>query len=234
MVRLSGGDTLPVPGAGVVLHRVARVAQGPVDTAVADGAGRFQLRFAGDSGAAWLLSCRFAGIEYFSQPISADPARPDTGLILVVADTSSTAPVALRQRTILVSRPDESGTRTVVDWFVLTNRGQLTRVTPDTLHPSWSTPLPEAAQAVELADAGLSQFSPDAVVFRRDSALLFAPLSTGDKELMLQYRIPGTLRRFTVPFGGPAESVYVLLEERPAAVAIVFSSCRAAKFASFQ
>lgn len=219
VVRLSGGDTLPVPGAGVVLHRVARAAQGPVDTARADGAGRFQLRFAADTGAVWLLSSRFAGIEYFSQPLSADPARPDTGLILVVADTSSRAPVALRQRTILVSRPDESGTRTVVDWFVLTNPGQLTRVAPDTLRPSWSTALPEAAQAVELAEAGLSQFSPDAVVFRRDSALLFAPLSAGDKELMLQYRIPGTLRRFTVPFGGPAESVFVLLEEPPAGVA---------------
>jgi hypothetical protein len=219
VVRLAGADTVPVRGAPVVLHRVSRAAQGPVDTTIADAAGRFRLRFTPDTSAAWLLSARFAGIEYFSAPIASDPAHPDTGIVILVSDTSSAAPVGLRLRTMLVSRADESGSRTVVDWFVLSNGGPLTRVAPDSLHPSWSTPLPEAAQNVELADMRLSQFSPDAVVFRRDSAQLFAPLSPGDKELMLQYRIPGALARFTVPFGARADSVVVLLEERPARVA---------------
>src|ERR1051325_8029542 len=202
VMRRAGADTVPVGGAVVVLHRVGRAAQGPVDTTVADAAGRFRLRFTPDTTAAWLLSAPFAGIEYFSSPLTADPAHPDTGLVILVSDTASTAPIRLRLRTLLVSRPDESGTRTVVDWFVLANSGPLTRVAPDSLHPSWSTPLPEFAQNVELADLRLSQFSADAVVFRRDSALLFAPLSPGDKELMLEYRIPGALGRFTVPFGG--------------------------------
>ena len=218
VVRLQGSDTLPVPRAMVVLHRVGRTVQGPVDTTLADAAGRFRLAFAADTAAAWLLSARYGGIEYFSQPLAADSARADTGIVLIVADTSSTAPVRIRERTLLVSRPDESGTRTVVDWFVLSNPGQLTRVVSDTNRPSWGTPLPEDAQAVELADTRLSQFSPDAVVFRRDSALVFAPLSPGDKELLLQYRIPGSLHRFLVSFGGSADSVFVLLEERTARV----------------
>jgi len=47
--------------------------------------------------------------------------------------------------------------------------------------------------------------------------LLFAPLSPGDKELMLQYRIPGELRRFRVPLVAD-DSVFVLMEEAGARV----------------
>lgn len=218
VVRIQGKDTLPVGGLAVVLHRVARLAQGPIDTVRADPVGRFRFRFAPDTTAAYLLSARYAGIEHFSQPVGIDPAHPDTAVVVIVSDTSSSAAVAVRQRTLVISRADESGTRTVIDWFVLANRSDLTRVAPDTVRPSWATPLPEDAQNVELADTRLSQFSPDAVVFRRDSALVFAPLSPGEKELMLQYRIPGALRRFVVPSGAAVDSVFVLLEESSARV----------------
>jgi hypothetical protein len=218
VARIQGTDTLPVGGLSVVLHRVARLTQGPVDTARTDPAGRFRFRFTADTTAAYLLSARYAGIEHFSQPVGIDRVHPDTAVVVIVSDTSSSAPVAVRQRTLLISRADEGGTRTVIDWFVLANRGDLTRVAPDTIHPSWATPLPEDAQNVEVADTRLSQFSPDAVVFRRDSALIFAPLSPGEKELMLQYRIPGALRRFVAPSGGGVDSVFVLVEEPSARV----------------
>lgn len=219
VVRVVARDTMPVAGIPVVLHRVGTRVQGPVDTARAGPAGRFAFRFAADTGATYLLSARYAGIEYFSLPVATNPARPDTAVVVIVADTSSIAPVLVRQRTLLISRPDESGTRTVLDWFVLGNPGEETRVAPDTVRPAWGTPLPAEAQNVELADNRMSQFSPDALVFRRDSALVFAPLSPGDKELMLQYRIPGTLRRFLVPAERISDSVFVLLEERAGRVA---------------
>lgn len=217
IVRLSGADTVPVPAVAVVLHKVGPRRQGPVDTAVTDARGRFALRFAPDSGAAFLLSSRYAGIEYFSRPVSGDPALPDTAVTLIVADTSSLQPVTVRQRTLLLSRADESGTRLVIDWLVLGNRGPLTRVAPDSVRPSWGGPLPEAAQNVEMADSRLSQFAAEAIAFRDDSVLLFAPLSPGDKELMLQYRIPGALGRFHVPLVAD-DSVFVLLEETGARV----------------
>ncbi|HSE50865.1 MAG TPA: hypothetical protein VLB00_01660, partial [Gemmatimonadales bacterium] len=203
----------------VVLHRVGPAGQGPLDTVFTDPAGRFGFRFAADTASVFLLSARYAGIEYFSRPVSGDPARADTLVTLIVADTSSAQPVAVRQRTLLVSRPDESGTRVVIDWLVLSNRGPLTRVAPDSVRPTWGGPLPEEAQSVEMADSRLSQFAAEAVSFRRDSALIFAPLSPGDKELMLQYRIPGPLRRFVVP-ASVSESVFVLLEEPGARVAV--------------
>ncbi len=217
IVRLSGTDTVAVPAFAVVLHRVGLRRQGPLDTAFTDARGGFRFRFAPDSGAAFLLSARYAGIEYFSRPISADSTLPDTAVTLIVADTSSAQPVAVRQRTLLVSRADESGTRIVIDWLVLGNPGPLTRVAPDSVRPSWGGPLPEAAQNVEMADSRLGQFAPEALAFRGDSVLIFAPLSPGDKELMLQYRIPGEIGRFVVP-AAVDESVFVLLEEEAARV----------------
>lgn len=217
IVRLAGSDTVAVPAAAVVLHRVGPRQQGPVDTVRTDARGRFRFSFAADSGSAFLLSARYAGIEYFSRPISADPSIPDTAVTLIVADTSSRQPVTVRQRTLLVSGADASGTRIVIDWLVLSNRGPATRVSPDTVQPSWGGPLPEAAQNVEIADSRLSQFAEEAVAFRGDSVLLFAPISPGDKELMLQYRVPGDLDRFVVPMQVD-DSVFVLLEEKGARV----------------
>lgn len=213
IARVTGRDTVPVGGVAVVLHRVGRDSQGPVDTVVADRNGRFRFRFVPDSSAAYLLSARYGGIEYFSQPVATNAATPDTGVTVFVADTSSTAPVSVRQRTLLIGAPDAEGSRTVLDWFVLSNAGTLTRIAPDTLHASWGTAIPSDAQNVELADSRLSQFAPDALVFRRDSVLVFAPVSPGDKELMLQYRIPGTVGQFTLPPLAVRDSVFILLEE---------------------
>ena len=218
IVRLSQGDTVPVPAIPLVLHRVGRVAQGPIDTIASDASGRFQVRFAADTSALYLFSVRYQGIEYFSAPIRGIPAQPDTQLVLIVADTSSTAPVGMAERTLLISGPDEGGSRLVLDWIVLMNRGERTRVVPDSARPSWSLPLPEGVQAVELADVHLSQFSPDAVSFQRDSVMVFAPISPGRKELVLQYRVPGTQRRLVAPAAG-TDSVFVLLEEPAATVA---------------
>ena len=213
VIRITSGDTLPVARVPVVLHRIGRAAQGPVDTTSTDRAGRFAFRFRGDSGAAYLLSVRYDGIQYFSSAIASDPEHPDTAVTILVADTSSSAPVTAHERTLLVSRADETGTRTVVDWLVLQNTGERTRVSPDSLRPSWGGPLPPEAQNVELADATISQFSAEALEFRRDSVRLFAPLSPGRKELVLQYRIPGTLGRFSVPLPAGLDSAFVLLED---------------------
>lgn len=217
VVRLSAGDTVPVASVLLVLHRVGRTEQGPIDTIMADARGRFAARFTADTSALYLFSIRYQGIEYFSAPIRGNPAQPDTELVLIVADTSSSTPVTVAERTLLISGPDAGGSRLVLDWIVLVNRGERTRVVPDTGRPSWGAPLPDFVQAVELADVHLSQFSPDAVSFRRDSVLVFAPISPGRKELVLQYRIPGDQHRLSAPALG-TDSIFVLLEEPGARV----------------
>ncbi len=216
IVRVVTGDTMPVGSVSVVLHRVSQTAQGPIDTVPTGISGRFDIRFRADTSALFLFSVRYEGIEYFSAPIRGYAGRPDTGLVIIVADTSSTIPVTVAERTLLIGRPDQSNSRMVIDWLVLFNPGDRTRVVSDT-RPAWAVPLPEEAQQVALADIHLSQFSPDAVSFRGDSIQVFAPISPGRKELVLQYRIPGTAKRMVVPAPG-TDSVFVLIEEPDARV----------------
>jgi hypothetical protein len=218
IVRVVAGDTLPVGGSAVVLHRVSRRAQGPLDTVPSGAGGRFGFRLRPDSGTTYLVSVRWAGIEYFSAALSPDPLRPDTALVVVVADTSSGAPVRVRQRTLLVGAPDEAGFRAVLDWFALANTSGLTRVAGDTLRPVWAAPLPPGAEGAALADSRLSEFSPDAVLFERDSVSVWAPISPGDRELLLQYRLPPDLTTLRVPLGGGADSLQLFLEEASARV----------------
>jgi hypothetical protein len=155
---------------------------------------------------------RYRGVAYFSPPLATNPTRPDTGLKLLVFDTSSVIRPRTRSRTLVVSRPDAIGSRTVIDWFVISNPLERTRVSRDSLDPTWSAVLPAEAVNAQVGDARINQFSPDAVGFRGDSVHLFAAVSPGEKELLLQYEIPAGHRRIELPVAG-ADSVDVFLEE---------------------
>jgi hypothetical protein len=202
-----------VPGARVVLHRVGRATQGPIDSTTTEPTGRFRFAFPLDTTANYLVSVRFAGIEYFSDPIVTDPTRPPIELTVLVSDTSSSAPVRVRTRTFVVSAPDAIGARTVVDWLVLHNPGSTTRVAADSNSPTWQTELPAGARNTQVGDPRLSQFSPEAIEFRGDSVYLSAPISPGDKELLLQYELPSSQRRFTVSVLD-VDSVEAFFEDR--------------------
>lgn len=217
VVSLAGTPPTPVEGVRVVLHRVGRATQGPIDTVHTGRGGRFAFVYALDTTANYLVSAQYAGIEYFSQPLAARAGLPDSGISLVVFDTSSTVPVATRSRTLVIGAPDPLGARTVIDWFVLDNREQRTRVNPDSLDPTWSAPLPPSARNVSLGDARVSVISPDAVLFRNDSVVLVAPVSPGSKELLLQYELPPDLSRLELDVAA-IDSVELFLEERAASV----------------
>ncbi|HEX5387561.1 MAG TPA: hypothetical protein VFW66_12710 [Gemmatimonadales bacterium] len=209
------GDTVPVPGARVVLHRVGRAAEGPVDSTSSDPAGRFRFRFTADTTSIYLISSRYAGIEYFSPPVHLNPARPDTALRVVVSDTSSTQRVALEARHLVVARPRSDGSRAVLDLIVLNNRGDRTRIAGDSLTPTWSAALPRGSLGLE---AGEGDYSPDAVRRTGDRLLFYAPIPPGEKQIVVDYVLPAGLRKLVLPMRQPAELVNVLLEERKAQV----------------
>jgi hypothetical protein len=210
-----GRDSVPVPRARVLLHRVGRDAQGPVDSTVADADARFRFRFRADTAALYLLSTRYRGIEYFSAPVATNPARPDTAIRLVAYDTSSTTPIAIEARHIVVPRAGSDGARAVLDLIVLGNQGRLARVAPDSLHPSWSMRLPAGAGEMQV---GESDLSPDAVVRSGDSVSVLAPLAPGQKQLTLEYAVAPVRGRVEFPVGSAATPVNVLVEERDAKV----------------
>ena len=206
-------DTVPLPRARVVLHRVGRDAQGPVDSMVADGAGRFRFRFRADTSALYLLSSRYGGIEYFSPPVHTNPARPDTAILLQAYDTSSTTPIAIEARHIVVPRVGPDGSRPVLDLIVLRNDGIRARVAPDSAHPSWSLTLPPGSGEMQLGEGDLS---PDAVVRVGDTVRVLAPLAPGQKQLSIAYATVPVGGRLVFPVG-PAETPLNLLVEETGA-----------------
>ncbi|MBA3522626.1 MAG: hypothetical protein H0T90_09015 [Gemmatimonadales bacterium] len=210
VVRPSGGDTVNVAAVRVVLHQVGRDIQGPIDSALSSARGRFRFFFQADSGALYLLSARYGGIEYFSTPVHTNPERPDTAIRVVVHDTSSTAAVALAARHIVIPRPDKDGARTVLDLIVLRNDGESARVAPDSLRPSWTGPLPPSSIGIEV---GESDVSPDAVSREGDSVFVAAPIAPGEKQIALQYLLPSDGGPVEIPIGREGGTVNLLVEE---------------------
>lgn len=210
VVRIQGRDTLGVAAAKVILHRVARTAQGPIDSTTAGRHGEFRFRFRPDTSAVYLLSSGYAGIEYFSTPVHVNPARPDTGLWLIVSDTSSRVPISVASRHIVVSKPGKDGTRPTLEIVVLVNAGTDTRVAGDSNHPTWSGRLPPGVFNVQ---AGQGDVSAEAFAFRHDSVLLFAPVAPGEKQLVYTYQLPAAPGTVRIPIGDSIGVVNVLLEE---------------------
>jgi len=208
-------DTVALPGVRVLLHRVGRDVQGPIDSTTSDGAGRFRFRFLPDTASLYLLSGRYGGIEYFSPPVHTNPARPDTGIALVAYDTSSTAPIAVEARHIVVPRPGEDGSRSVLDLIVLRNDGIRARVAPDSAHPSWSLTLPRGTGEMQV---GESDVSPDAVIRQGDTVKVLAPLAPGHKQLSIEYATVPVRGRIAFPVGTTETSVNLLVEEHGARV----------------
>jgi len=182
---------------------------------VADRAGRFRFRFVPDTAAVYLASTSYAGIEYFSPAIHTNPALPDTALAIVVSDTSGTAPVELEARHLVVAEPGQDGNRGVLDLIILRNRGDRTRVAPDSTHPSWSAPLPSGTFGFE---PGEGEVSPDALRRVGNRLELLAPVAPGEKQLIVQYGLPGSTRSIELPFDEPAGLLNVLVADRGARV----------------
>lgn len=216
IVRPVPGDTIPASGVRVVLHRVGQDAQGPLDSARTGTGGRFQFTTRRDSSAIFLVSARYRGIEFFSQPFSFRDSVPPAPVTLMVSDTSSSAPVSVGGRYLVIGAPDTERRRTAVDLFVLRNDGHLTRVAPDSLTPTWRAVLPPAT-GHRVAEVG-SEILPSAVRFQGDTVLVFAPLSPGEKQLLLEHAIPAERPDWAVPLGEGAGALQVVSEEDGVAV----------------
>jgi hypothetical protein len=215
VIRVVAGDTLVVPGAPVQLHRVSVEAQGVIDSTRTDRAGRWRFRPALETDANYLVSTQYAGIEFFTPPLSVDPARPDTGVRIVVADTSSSpgVRVPLASRHLLVQGGDSAGWRGILDVIVFDNRTGFTRIAPDTTRPSVVVLLPPGAREPELADGDIG---PEAVRFRDGALEVYSPLAPGEVSLTVQYLLPADAE-VGVPFGDTV-AVFNLLVDGEGAV----------------
>jgi hypothetical protein len=208
--RVVSADSSPVPGVRVVLHRVGQNVQGPIDSSGSGPEGRFRFSFRPDTSAFYLVSGRYAGIEYFSVPLATKPSQPDTGVRIVVYDTSSSAPVALEARHLVLTRPSEDGSRSVLDLIILRNSGRLTRVAPDTIRGSWSVPLPRGTAGLQVSESDVSAAS---VSRAGDSLIVNAALAPGEKQLTIQYQVPAGRKELELPLDPQGLSLNLLVEE---------------------
>ena len=217
IVRLAApADTVGVAGARVVLHRVSTATQGPLDSVRTAPSGGFRFATPRDTTGLYLISASYAGIEFFSDAIRLDPVRTPEPVTLLVSDTSSVQPVRLTGRYVVIGAPDSDRRRTIVDLFVIQNPGVVARVSPDSLTPTWRAVLPGAASH-RVPDAG-SEISPQAVEFRGDTVLVFAPISPGTRQLLVEHAIAATERRFAVPVGPDSVPMQMVTEEPGATV----------------
>lgn len=215
--RIVGGDTVGVPGVRVVFHHVSPHGSGPIDSIAADARGRFRFFLPRrDSLGTYLVSARYAGVAYFSAPLGTDP-KLDAAVLLLVADTSSgaAAPVTLAARHLVIEKPDADGTRHVTDLLVLQNPGPATRVAPDTVRAAWGVRIPRGVLDPAPGDG---DFSPDAIRFRNDSILIFAPISLGEAQMVVRYSVPASSGVIGLPIEDSVPSFNVLVEEGGAAV----------------
>ena len=232
--RVLSADSTPIPTARVVLHRIGPDTQGPLDSTRADRSGRFGFAFRADTAAFYLISNRHSGIEYFSAPLSTSPGRPDTAVRIIVYDTSSSAPVGLEARHLVVTRAGENGTRSALDLIVLQNTGRLTRITSDTLRPSISLPLPAGTSGLQV---GESEVSAASVHRRGQSLLITAPIAPGEKQITVQYQVPAGRSTLELPVQSAGQKINILVEEAGARVSgagIAFADSQVIQGRSFQ
>lgn len=210
-----GPAAAAMAGTMVVLHRIGRTGQGPMDSVRTDAAGRFLFRFPADTASLYILTARYEGIEYFSNPLATNPALPDTALALQVFDTSSTTPVHTEARHIVIAKPGDDGTRTVVEILVVSNPGDRTRVAADSLSSTWHALIPEQAIGFSAEDGDLSA---GAVDRNLDSVLVLAPLAPGERQISIQYVMPAAVGTLTYRFDERINGINVLVEEPDATV----------------
>src|SRR5215217_5553541 len=208
--RVPNADSSAVPGIRVVLHRVGQSRQGPMDSTRSDRQGRFSFNYAPDTSAFYLASAHYAGIEYFSAPLPTNPRAPRAPLAVTVYDTSSRAPVELEARHLVLTRPGEDGSRSLLDLIILRNGGRLTRVAPDTGRGTWSLPLPVGTVGLQVRESDISS---EALTRVGNALAIGAALAPGEKQLTLEYRVPGDRRVVQLPVDRAGLPLNVLAEE---------------------
>ena len=217
-VLRGGRDTVPLANAWVVLHRMARDAAGPIDSVRSDARGRYRMTLRSpDSTSAYAVSVWYDSIAYFSLPLNV-PGRPAVHVedLIAFPTTSTGPPIRLARRLATVARASDDGTREVLEILELHNTGATTRVTTDTLVPTWAGRVPAGAGQFR---GGQGDISSDAMQFRHDSVVVFAPIPPGPvKQISYGYSLPAGTRALVIAIDQPTDEVNLLIEDTTAAV----------------
>ena len=200
-----------------VLHEVGLRGGRPVDSVLTDRNGEYQLASpTRDSTAGYLVSVEHDGIGYFSEPFAVHDQASVSASKVVVYDTSYTRPdITVLERHVIIRSPNADGTRRVLELIGLGNGGFLTRITDDSTRPVWQGAIPSEAIQFEV---GQSDVSPQTIFRSGDSVAVVAPLSPGNKQILITYLLPGSVDALAIPVDHPVRDMNIMLEDTSATI----------------
>jgi hypothetical protein len=217
-VLRGGRDTVPLANAWVVMHRVTRDGGGPLDSVRTDARGRYHIQLrVEDTTAVYVVSAWYDSLAYFSLPLHV-AGRPAVHVEDLVAypTTTNQPPIRLARRLATVAHAGQDGAREVLEILELENTGQTTRITKDTLVPTWAGRVPANAGQFQ---GGQGDISPEAIVFRNDSVHVLGPIPPGPvKQLSYGYTLPAGVRKLVLPIDQPTLELNLLIEDTAAVV----------------
>ena len=221
-VLLGGRDSVPLRGNWAILHRVTRQSGGKFDSVRTDAAGRYRMqlprpRAAADSDAVYVVSTEFDSLAYFSLPLNVQGRTAVRVEDLVVYPaTKGAPPIDLARRLVTIGLPAPDGTREILEILELQNAGLSTRITDDTLVPTWSGAIPPSAIQFQ---AGQGDISPEAMKRVGDRVFVLGAIPPGQvKQLSYSYTLPAGGGRFTIPIDQATRDLNLLIEDTVAAV----------------
>lgn len=201
----------PLANAWVVLHRVGSDRAAPLDSTRTDAAGRYAFRYRtfGDPNAVYFASCSFAGIAYFTAPLTAREVSGVDAELVVHDTTSGPVPVHARARHVVFSAPGNEKRRTILEVYELSNDSSVTRVAAGDTGVVWEAVLLDGARS---ARVGQTDFSGGAVRFEAGRARLAAPFAPGLKQFSFSYDVPVDAA-YTFIVDGATDVLEVLVED---------------------
>jgi hypothetical protein len=213
---------VPVPGAWVVVHRIAsdasgKVEGGPLDSARTgpSGAYRIAYRYSGSTRATYIAITTYAGISYITSPLTQPRVSGDDGSIIVFDTTSPPFPVRVAGRHLIVTGPDSADRRRVVEVYELLNDSTLTVISSEA-KPAWRAALPPGVEDLRLNPVG--DITPGTAKQNGDWLAVFAPISPGLRQLSFTYTLPADDFPLSIPMTDSVGVFEVLVEEPGAAV----------------
>lgn len=211
----SAQQETPVPGIFVTVHRVGSDSAGPLDSVRTDSRGHYTVHYTrfGSDDALYFAAAVYRGIAYFTSPLRGERTEGDDGEITVFDTTSHPVTLTLQGRHVVVSAPNATGSREIVEVYEISNDTTATLVPRDSLTPVWSAPLP--ADATDFSP-GQGDVAASALTRRGNRVELFAPFGPGVKQLSFSYVLKDGAFPLKITLERQTGVFEVLLEEQAA------------------
>jgi hypothetical protein len=217
VVRPGGEHPPPVPGAWVVLHRIAHDTSGPLDSMRTNARGEYTFQYARaeDDSALYLVSSVRGGVAYFTAPLRPGHVRGEAAELMVFDTTSGKLPLRVMGRHFVVAPGKGGGNHEVLEVYELSNDSSLTAVAPKNGRAVWMAIVPERASNFRVGEGDVSE---GGLVMRDGRVQLFAPVAPGLKQLSFRYELPPDAFPLTVPITEPVAVLEVVADDPGARV----------------